>query len=391
MHVGSRRWRVLMSVWAGTLAVGISPVLALEPPRMMVCVGSYGPADAEGVQLFQLDLATGQLSKAAGVKGITDPVFLAEHPSHRFLYALGSVPDDQGQPRGVVHALAMDLASTPPTLKLLGHQRTEQNGPCHLVVDRAGRHVLVANYHGQGAVVLPIHEDGTLGAVTSQVVHTGSGAHPRQDKPHPHCIRLDPSNRFAFVPDLGIDKIVVYRFDGIHSRLVPHDPPAASVAAGAGPRHFDFHPNGRYAYVINELDSTITGFAYDAEQGQLTSIQTISTLPDDYGQRASNTTSEVVIHPTGRFLYGANRGHDSIAIFSVDAESGRLALIGHESTRGKVPRNFNLDPTGQFLLVGNQDSYTVVPFRVDRHTGLLQATGQTVPCYQPVCFRFVAY
>jgi 6-phosphogluconolactonase len=218
--------------------------------------------------------------------------------------------------------------------------------------------------------------------------HRGHGVNrERQEAAHAHSVNLDAANHFAFVCDLGVDKIFVYRFDPKAGKLSPNQPPTVKVAAGAGPRHFAFDPTGRFAYAIDELDSTITAFWYDADNGTLSRIQVVSTLPKDF--HGVNTASEVAVHPSGKYVYGANRGHDSIAIFTVDAASGKLTPDGHESTQGKTPRNFAIDPTGSFLLAANQDSNSVVVFRIDAATGRLRPTGQKLRMKEPVCVRYV--
>ncbi len=209
----------------------------------------------------------------------------------------------------------------------------------------------------------------------------------RQDAPHAHSINLDAANRFAFAPDLGLDKVMIYRFDAAQSTLTPNDPPAAAVAPGSGPRHFAFHPNGRLAYAINELASTITAFEYDAGRGTLQTLQTVSTLPD--GFEGKSFTADVHVHPSGKFVYGSNRGHDSIAAFAVDEATGKLTAIGHQSTEGKTPRNFGIDPTGAYLLAANQDTDNVVVFRIDAGSGKLQPTGQSIRVPMPVCVKFM--
>jgi 6-phosphogluconolactonase len=209
----------------------------------------------------------------------------------------------------------------------------------------------------------------------------------RQEGPHAHSINLDAANRFAFAADLGLDKVLVYRFDPAAGTLVANDPPAADVAPGSGPRHFAFHPDGRHAYVINEMANTLTVFDYDAGPGRLTPVQTISSLPDSF--KGTSYTAEVVVHPTGRFVYGSNRGHDSIAIFQVDDATGKLTAAGHEPTQGKNPRNFAIDPSGQYLFAANQDSDRVVLFKIDLKTGALQPAGRTIKLPHPVCVRFL--
>jgi 6-phosphogluconolactonase len=246
--------------------------------------------------------------------------------------------------------------------------------------------VLVANYGGGSVAVLPIQEDGQLGAATDVVQHVGSSIHPtRQQEPHAHSITLDPTNRYALACDLGLDQVLIYRFDSAAGKLAPNDPPGAPLRPGAGPRHLAFHPSGRYVYVINELDSTLTVFAWDETRGTLREIHTMPTLPEDFAGK--NTCADLHVAPSGRFVYGSNRGHDSIVIFAINAQTGELSYVGHESTRGQTPRNFAIDPTGTFLLAANQRSDTIVSFRINQETGKLTPTGQVTRVPTPVCIK----
>jgi 6-phosphogluconolactonase len=245
----------------------------------------------------------------------------------------------------------------------------------------------VANYGGGSVACLPINDDGSLRPATGFVQHQGSSVNPqRQKEPHAHSINLDSSGRYALAADLGLDRVLIYRLD--NGRLIPAAEPFASVAPGAGPRHLALHPNGRYAYVINELGNTVTAFDLDSRSGALKEIQAISTLPGGFG--GQSYTAEVVVHPNGKFLYGSNRGHDSLAIFRLDPESGKMTPAGHRPTQGKFPRNFAIDPSGAFLLAANQESDSVVVFRIDPGTGALTPTGQTLDIGKPVCVRFTA-
>jgi 6-phosphogluconolactonase len=256
-------------------------------------------------------------------------------------------------------------------------------------VDSKGRNVLVANYGGGSVAVLPLAEDGRLREAAAVVQHSGSSVNPqRQKAPHAHSINLDLANHFAFAADLGLDKVLVYRFDPDNGTLVPNDPAFAFVKPGAGPRHFAFHPKGRFAYVINEMHCTVTGFRYDAKRGELILAQTITTLPEGETVQPSYSTAEVQVHPSGKFLYGSNRGHDSIAAFAIDQKTGQLTPVEHESTQGKTPRNFGIDPTGTYLLAANQSSDSVVVFRIDPRTGALTPRGQKAEVPSPVCVKF---
>jgi 6-phosphogluconolactonase len=354
--------------------------------KMWVYVGTYTGGKSKGIYRYDLDLGSGKLTSAGLAAELLNPSFLAVHPNRRFLYAVNEVESFKGQQSGAVSAFALDPKSG--KLTFLNEQSTRGEGPCHLVVDREGKNVLVANYSGGSTAVLPLAADGRLKEASAFIQHTGSSVNrERQEGPHAHSANVDPSNRFAFVADLGLDKVMIYRFDAAHGTLSPGEPSAASVTPGAGPRHFAFHPNGRFAYVINEMGSTVTAFRYDARKGELTSIQTISTLPA--GFTGSTTTAEVQVHPSGRFLYGSNRGHDSIAIFTIDPETGKLTAVGHQPTQGKTPRNFGIDPTGTYLIAANQDSDTLVVFRIDRDSGRLHQVGEPVEAPKPVCVNFV--
>jgi 6-phosphogluconolactonase len=255
-------------------------------------------------------------------------------------------------------------------------------------VDHAGKNVLVANYGGGSVACLPIGADGRLGEATGFHQHKGTSVDPqRQEAPHAHSINVDPANRFVFAADLGLDQVLVYRLDAAKGTLTQNDPPYAETPKGAGPRHFAFRPDGKFAYVINELNSTVTAFRYDPEKGVLHPFQNISTLPEGY--KGDNYPAEVVAHPSGKFLYGSNRGQDSIAMFRIDETTGTLTSLGQELTGGKNPRNFVVDPTGAYLLAENQDSDTILVFRVDQETGKLKPTGVTIAAPMPVCVRFL--
>jgi 6-phosphogluconolactonase len=368
------------------LAASVSTASAADG-RERIYFGTYGQGAQDGVFVAEMDLATGTVSEPRLAGRAVNASFVALHPDHRHLYAVAEVSSLGGRRTGGV--VAFTIAPETGALHQINEQASGGAGPCHLVVDKAGKDVLVANYDGGSVAVLPIDERGGLKRASSIQVHRGRGVNrARQETAHAHSINLDAANRFAFVADLGVDKIFVYRFDAAAGKLAPNQPPTVKVADGAGPRHLAFDPTGRFAYVIDELDSTITAFWYDAENGTLSRVQVVSTLPKDF--HGENTASEVAVHPSGKFVYGANRGHDSLAIFSVDPVSGKLVAVGHESTQGKTPRNFAIDPTGAFLLAANQDSDSVVIFRIDAATGRLRATGQKLQIHQPVCVRYLA-
>jgi 6-phosphogluconolactonase len=356
------------------------------PTKFRLYIGTYTDGDSQGIYMSELDLASGELSQPVLAAKIVNPSFLAIHPNRKYLYAVSEIPGSDGHKSGAVAALAIDPRTG--QLKLLNRQSSEGAGPCHLSVDATGSAVLVANYGGGSVASLPIGPDGRLAPAASAIQHQGKSVNPqRQEGPHAHSINLDPKNRFAVAADLGLDEVLVYRFDPDKKSLTPNDPPAAAVAPGAGPRHFAFHPGGKFAYVINEIGNTITAFDYDGEAGVLKEMQSISTLPDDFN--GTSYTAEVVAHPSGKFLYGSNRGHDSIAMFSIDQDTGRLTSLGQEPTGGKTPRNFAIDPTGAYLLAENQDSGTITVFRIDQESGRLTATGHSLEVPRPVCVRFL--
>jgi 6-phosphogluconolactonase len=262
-------------------------------------------------------------------------------------------------------------------------------GPCHLTVDKTGKYVLVANYGGGSLAVFPILSDGRLGKASAFVQHKGASINPqRQEGPHVHSVYMSPDNRFAISADLGLDEVFIYRFDAGKGTLTPNIPPSATVASGAGPRHFAFHPNGKFGYVIDELQSTITEFSYVPASGALDLLQPVSTLPQDF--KGESTAAEVEVHPSGKFLYASNRGLDSIAVFAINSRKGTLTLLAQVPTLGKTPRSFSIDPTGAYLFVANQDSDNVVQFRINPNTGLLAPTGQVLQVPSPVCVTFLA-
>jgi len=361
-------------------AVAVSTVATAAEKPFTVYVGTYTDGTSRGIYRFTFDPATGSATEPVLAVEARNPSFLALHPSGRFLYAVGEIGSFQGASTGVVSAFAVD----PKTgdLTLLNQQPSEGTGPTHLVVDKAGRNVLVANYGGGNVVVLPIGADGKLKPVSSNQAHQGSGPNKgRQEKPHAHGIYLDPAERFALAPDLGADRVFVYRFDAARGTLEPHG--AGSPEPGSGPRHLAFHPSGKYVYGINELTSTITAFSWDAVKGALTSIQTVSCLPAGFS--GTSWTAEVAVSPDGRYVYGSNRGDDSLAVFAVEASTGKLTVKGHVPVGGKNPRHFTIDPTGRYILAGHQASGTIGVLRLDPATGMPSLVGSPVKVDKPVC------
>lgn len=350
-------------------------------------VGTYTSGKkSEGIYFYELDLLSGELRHRATTSGVVDPSFLTLAPNRRYLYAVNEVEEFGGKKSGAVSAFAIDRQTG--GLSLLNQQPSLGGSPCYVTVDRTGRFVLVANYSGGNVAVLPIHKDGSLREATDMKQNSGKSINAeRQDGPHAHCVELDPANRFAYVCDLGTDKIMIFRFDARRGKLTPAKTPWVELKPGAGPRHLTFHPSGRYVYGINELHATVTVFARNAATGMLKELETVATLPKDYTD-SNNTSADIHLTPNGRFLYSSNRGHDSIAAFSVNPLNGKLSFIVHQSTEGKAPRNFAIDPTGRFLLAANQRSDNIVVFKLDPRTGRLQPTGQVVEVPSPVCLKF---
>jgi len=315
------------------------------------------------------------------------PSFLAISPDHKFLYAANELTKYEGQSSGIVSAFSIDTKTG--RLTLLNQVASKGADPCHISVDHTGKFVMVANYTGGSISVFPVRENGYLGTSSDFIQHEGSGPnHERQEKAHAHWIDVSADNRFVLNADLGLDKVFVYRFDANKGKLTPNDPPFAKVAPGAGPRHLAFHPNGKFAYVIDEMASTITAFSYQAKGGKLKELQAVSTLPKDFS--GENTTAEIVVHPSGKFLYGSNRGHDSLAVFAIDSTKGTLTFVENVSVKGKEPRNFEIDPTGKRLLVANQNSDNIVEFDIDPTTGKLTPNGTEIKVPVPVCIKFQA-
>jgi len=372
------------------LVLGVSSMNAAdkETKTYWVYLGTYtgGKDGSKGIYKCTFDAATGKLGEPELVAETTNPSFLTISPDRKYLYAVGEISNFGGSKNvGAVTAFAIE----PKTgkLKELNAQPSGGAGPCHVSMDRTGKVVLVANYGGGSCASLPVLNDGKLGEPASVMQHKGTGADKsRQEAPHAHSINIDPSNKFAICADLGLDQLLVYRLDASRGTLTPSEPPFAAVAPGAGPRHFAFHPTKPMAFVINEMKCTLNSLKFDAAKGTFTILDTASTLPREVGK--GDSTAEVVVHPSGKWVYGSNRGHNSIVAFEVN-EEGKLKLIGHQGEGIKTPRNFNIDPTGQWLLVGNQDGGSVVVFKIDPKTGALEKTGTTVKVGSPVCIKFV--
>ncbi|MBT4498621.1 MAG: lactonase family protein [Gemmatimonadetes bacterium] len=351
--------------------------------ELLVYVGTYTRRGSEGVYVYRLDMGTGALMQVGAGAGVENPSFLAIAPDKKHLYAVGEVGEFNGKESGAVGAFAIDQESG--ELTFLNQQASEGNGPCHISIDQNGKYALVANYGGGSVSILPIQEDGSLGEASDFVQHEGGSVDEgRQKGPHAHSINVDPTNQFAFAADLGLDQVLCYRIEG--GKLPPNEPPFTAVAGGEGPRHFDFHPSGKFAYLITEMGNKVVAFNYDSAKGTLEEIQMISTLPE--GWEGTSYCADVHVSPDGRFLYGSNRGHDSIAIYAIDQATGMLSLVDIAPCGGKNPRGFGIDPSGTFLLAGGQDTDNITIFRIDAESGRIEPTGEvSVP--MPVCVKMV--
>lgn len=370
----------------------LNPETAAFPKgsKTIVYIGTFKGESSKGIYAWAFDSDSGKMEPLGLSAAASRPLFLALHPNHRFLYAVSRPSPVDRQHIGVVIAYAIDSRSG--ILTALNSLPSAGIDPAYLSVDQTGTNLLVANFgsnSGQGnASVFPIKQDGSLAEASDFVQFSGTGVHPqRQQGPHSHAINVSPDNRFVVVTDLGLDKLFVYRFDSGHGKLTPNKPAFAALHPGAGPRHPVFHPSGRFVYVVNEIDSTITTFDYNTRAGALRELQTVSTLPKDFA--GANSAAEVQVHPNGKFLYASNRGNDSVVVFSIDTRVGTLTPLEWVQTEGKTPGNFGIDPSGRWLLAANQGSDSLVLFRLDPKTGRLQSTGQSFAVGTPSCVRFL--
>lgn len=350
--------------------------------KVWLFIGAYTSDKNKGITAARFDLSTGDLSEMKLAAETPNPTFLELHPSGKYLYAVNEISNYEGQRAGSICAFSINRARA--ELTLLNRLTTTGPGPCHVGLDRSGKMAMIANYGGGSVASYAIESDGRLKGPVSFFQHEGSGPNQkRQAGPHAHSFNAAPGNKFAVACDLGTDEVKIYAIDPKTGSMKPHG--AAKVTPGSGPRHFAFHPNGRYGYSVNELASTVTVFTWDAKAGSLSDVQTISTLPEDF--KGNTTTAEIRVHPTGRFLYASNRGHDSIAVFSVDANSGRLSAVERISVQGRTPRNFHIEPTGRWLIAANQQTDNLIVFEIDLATGRLRTTGKGMTVGAPVCLR----
>lgn len=357
-----------------------------EQQRLLLYIGSYAEAADPGLYVVEMNPATGELTRLGEAAGLKNPTFLKVDAAGRKLYAISETKTSSDERIGEVASFAVDPAAG--TLTELNRILTLQPSTSHIELEPQRRYVVVSGYHGGNVGLVRLLSDGLAGEQTDERQHEGKGADAvRQDRPHPHSALFTPDSRYVLVADLGLDKVFVYRLDEQSDKLVLHS--EAKTAPGAGPRHLAFHPNGKWLYSINEVNSSLTLFAFDADAGTLEAIDAVPTLPQGYA--GENTTAEVAISPDGKFLYGSNRGHDSIVVFAIDQGSGKLSLVQHISSEGGHPRHFALTPAGDYLVAANRDSDNLAVFRIDKSTGKLEFTGQTANVSKPVCVQPVLF
>jgi 6-phosphogluconolactonase len=356
----------------------------------LVYVGTYTGPNSKGIYSYRFDAKNGRLVPLGLAAHLPNPSFLATDPHHRFLYVVTEMGNEPNATDYKVDGAVSSYSIDPKTgaLKFLNKVSSRGGGTCHLVIDKTGKMLIVANYGSGSVASFAINPDGSIGASTAFDKHSGSSVNPaRQTGPHAHAVVLSPDNRFLFVPDLGTDQIKIYRIDPAKSTFVANDPAFASVKPGLGPRHFAFGAGAKFAYAICEMGSSVVAFSYNHSTGALTPIQTISTLPSDF--HGEDNSAEIEVDQSGRFLYASNRGSDTITVFAIDPEKGTLTKIQVESVQGKTPRNFAIDPTGKYLIAADQDSDRMVVFAIDQKTGRLTPTGEVVDVPAPVSILFV--
>jgi 6-phosphogluconolactonase len=358
----------------------------LPQKRLVAFIGSYAEASEPGLYIGHLDQETGELIVQDQESGLKNPTFLDLDEENLRLYAIAEGKNAAGNRCGEAAAFQINLDEN-GSLSLINIEQTVDASTCHISLDQTRRNLFVSSYHGGMVGLIPIEPDGRIGTNSDIHQHTGSGLLPVQSQPRAHSMFTDRNNRYALVCDLGLDRVIIYKLNSQDHKLDWHS--EIALKPGSGPRHFAFHPDRPYGYVINELNYTVTAFSYNEELGQLEEIQTITTLPESY--KGDNACADIHISPDGRFLYGSNRGHDSIVVYAIDPSTGNLSLVEHVSTMGKHPRNFAITPDGKFLLAANMDTNNIVTFSRDTETGKLQPTGNELELSRPVCIKFLTF
>ncbi|MFN8940152.1 MAG: lactonase family protein [Acidobacteriota bacterium] len=368
-------------IFLPALALLLAPLAALvsaAKPEYIIYVGTYTRQHSKGIYAYRYHPDSRQLTSLGLAAGTKNPSFLTIHPNRKYLYAVNE---------GDASVSAFAIEGPNGQLRELNVVPSGGGVPCHLVVEKTGKYLLLANYgSGNSVAAFPIQPDGSLGEPSSLMAHRGSSIGSRQRGPHAHAAVLSPDHRFLFVPDLGLDQVFGYLVDSKQGKLTPADPPATPITPGSGPRHMAFHPNGKFAYVNSEMGSLVTAFAFTPAAGRLRQFQVISTLPRGFAK--PNNTAEIEVHPNGKFLYVSNRGHDSIAVFRVDAKTGKLTFLEHAPSQGSIPRNFAIDPTGNYMFVANQNTGNIALLKIDQKNGRLTPSGETVAVDAPVCVIF---
>ena len=391
-----RRLRFSLLIAIALVGASVPPLLNAEAKKMtpassyLVYVGTYTATGSKGIYNYRFDPKTGKLTPIGVAAQIANPSFLVTDPTHRFLYVVTEMGQEPGadsyKKNGSISSYSMDRKTG--ALTFLNKVDAGGGGSCHLVVDKTGKMLFVANYGSGNVASFAIKPDGSIGERTGFDQHTGSSVDPaRQKGPHAHAVVLSPDNRFLLVPDLGLDQIKIYRVDAAKGTFTPNDPAYATVKAGLGPRHFTFGRGAKFAYTLCEMGSSVVVFSYNPVKGSLTPVQTISNLPDDF--KGIDNSAEIEVDRSGRFLYASNRGNDSITVFAIDPIKGTLTKVQVVPTQGNIPRNFALDPTGKFLIAANQKSNSLVVFSVDPSNGKLKAAGQMLEVPSPVDILFV--
>jgi 6-phosphogluconolactonase len=366
-----------------TLVIFSSPQFA-QAKDPMVFISAFAGGDQGAIHSFDFDLSTGSLKPLHRTTTVQNPFFLALSPDKKFLYSIHALKFGSKEAEEIA---AFKLLGTDGKLELLNKQSARGSAACYLHVDNPGKTVVVANYSSGSVASLPVKEDGSLGEAASFFQHAGSSVNPaRQKEPHAHCIVVSPDNKYAFAADLGLDQVLCYKLDSKQGKITANDPPFARTPAGAGPRHLTFHPNGKKVYVINELLNSVTLFDYDSTKGSLREEQTISTLPSDF--KGTSYCADLKITPDGKYLYGTNRGHDSIACYSIGAD-GKLTLVNIEPSLGKGPQNLAITSNGEWLLCANMPGKNVAIFRIDPKTGKIKPVGEPVSMPSPSCIMLV--